>query len=220
MLNANKLHPAVSRGSISLEQKHGCNTTVKTIVFNKVALDIPAEVAAQQLVNSGLIVNIHCKQLSHYIRFWNGNTFVRKPVFRPICKTAMITITYEEAAMLIQVLTLRKHYLTLDLKDTELFQAPDLWQQLGLDNKSHKKLFLVLTDASSPKFEKKERAINKRKRDLKISGVTLTWFCLFPISIPLLVAGHKTSTCSKFHHTWHDIFNASTLDVTPVRLAY
>jgi hypothetical protein len=87
-------------------------------------------------------------------------------------------------------------------------------------NKAHKKLFLVLTDAKSPKFEKKERSLAKRKNDLKISGLTLTWFGLFPISIPLIVAGHKTSTCSKFHHTWHDIFNASTLDVTPVRLVY
>jgi hypothetical protein len=60
---------------------------------------------------------------------------------------------------LIHVLTLRKHFLTIDLKDTELFNVPDIWEKLGMANKAHKKLFLVLTDAKSPKFEKKERSL-------------------------------------------------------------
>jgi hypothetical protein len=116
-------------------------------------------VAAQEVVDYGLIINAHCKELTRYTSYWNGSARVRRPVYRTVSKTAMITVTYEEATMLIHVLTLRKHFLTIDLKDTELFNVPDIWEKLGMANKAHKKLFLVLTDAKSPKFEKKERSL-------------------------------------------------------------
>jgi hypothetical protein len=54
----------VSRGHLTFQPC--CNSSEKTIVYNKIACNIPREVAAQEVVDYGLIINAHCKELTRY----------------------------------------------------------------------------------------------------------------------------------------------------------
>jgi hypothetical protein len=185
----------------SLNIANAVAVKARTTYYNKVDLLRSPAVIVETMLIKGLVINLHSKVVSHYIRNRDGGS---TPVYKIVSGTVSILPTEEQASTLVDVLIAKGDFVTVDLSDTQIFRT--VWTRFGWQSNADKKLFLVLTSADSNGYEEWVKKINKKKNRISFAGVVLMAFLVFPVSIPLLVVG-KRLTCDKAQFRWKEIFN-------------
>lgn len=170
--------------------------TNHTYAYNTVTGDLDNEYLASYIVENGLTVHIESS-----LKSMQGPAEVH-------CKSFKITVPVDAAVILLNLLS-RREYAIIDLKTTELFNNPHIWESLDWAGNSQKRMYLILNRSGS-NLEKKLKNRPLKKKNLTIAGVVL--FVIL-IGLPIMVSGTAMKTF-KATHNWKSIFDLEESDLT------
>jgi hypothetical protein len=123
-----------------------------------------------------------------------------------------VSIPLDVASRLLDLLSIRKDYLKINLKDTKLFKSSEIWKMLDWTEFKKPKMSLVLV-RDPMRYENVVERRQKKKARLITAGLVLTKLLILP-AVAMAVKGFKMSTTGKPYGKWNKLFD-SVYDVTP-----